>query len=143
MRNPDSDARSRALMQAQLIVGLSVGGVLLLTAAGSLFDLARLLPGMAPPIGLLGLISPVIAYRLYLLEKERIPPEADVLRRSRVFVRANLIAVAVSEFVALLGVVAYVLSGRPVALLGVLTMVLLVGAIWPSPERLESFCSAD
>jgi len=144
MQSPDAEpVESSALARSRLIAGGSVVGVLLVAAVGSLFDPGRRLESIAPTVGLLGIVSPVIAYRLYLWEKERIPPQADSTRRARGFVRATLIAVSVSESIALSGVVAYVLSGRIVALLGVLTMVLLVGAIWPTSERLESFSSAD
>jgi len=38
--------------------------------------------------------------------------------------------------------VAYWLSAVLAALIGVVTQVILVGVVWPTPERLESFLDA-
>ena len=52
---------------------------------------------------------------------------------------ATVTALGVTEVAGLFGVVAYILSGRLIALSGVLTHIILAGAIWPSRERYDAF----
>jgi hypothetical protein len=92
------------------------------------------------PVALAGLISPVIGYRLYLLIGSRVGPGADLETRCGAFQHATVIALLVTEGVAVLGIVTYLLSGDLAALAGAVTHVLLAGAIWPSRVRLENFC---
>ena len=87
-----------------------------------------------------GLVSPVIGYRLYAWSRERMPPGRVAPRAAPTFLRATSLALAVTEGVALFGIVA-LLGSAPLlaALIGVVTHVILAGAVWPTPERLESF----
>ncbi|MDX1389522.1 MAG: hypothetical protein R3344_10060, partial [Acidobacteriota bacterium] len=96
---------------------------------------------LALPAALAGLIAPVVAYRVYLRLCERSPRNAGLQDRCTAFIRATLVALAVTEAPALLGLVVFLLSGAPLALSGVAAHVLLTGAIWPSRTRLEVFLS--
>lgn len=132
-----------ALHHARLVfVAATASVVALLAVAGWIEPPGKAL-GLAFPVSLIGLISPVIGYRLYLLQRERIPAAAGPAERCRAFLRAGILALAVTEGVALLGVIGYALSGTLSALSGVLTHVLLVGALWPTRERLESFLEIE
>ena len=128
-----------AFHQARVLVGALVAGPLVGMAAIGLFDPPARVAALVAPASLLGLVSPVIGYRLYHLLRERIPVDAGVEMRCRAYVRANLAALAVTEGAALFGLVAYSLSSELFTLVGVGAHVLLAGAIWPSPERLELF----
>ena len=127
------------LAQAQLIAGASVGAALLLAVVAGLIGPTSASPGIALPATLLGLVSPAIAYRLPQVVRERLSPAAEPGQRSAAYLRGMVVAVAVAEGAAMLGIVAYVLSGQLSALVGVLTLVLLVGALWPSEDRLHAF----
>ena len=85
------------------------------------------------------MVSLVIGYRLYQLLKSRIPPEADTAARCGTYLRANILAIAVTEGAGLLGIVVHADTGEWPALVGVVTHVILAGAIWPSREGLETF----
>lgn len=91
-------------------------------------------PGLAPVAGLVGLIAPVVGYRsyLYLGETSRRPLGPR-------FVAATALGVGVTGAAAVLGVVAFYLSSRLPALIGLVTHVMLTGAIWPSDWRLDAF----
>jgi hypothetical protein len=91
------------------------------------------------PVALAGLVSPVIGYRLYFLVGSRTAPDADIEARCGAFQAATVIALAVTDGAALLGIVTYMLSSDLAAMTGVVTHVLLTGAIWPTRVRLESF----
>jgi hypothetical protein len=88
---------------------------------------------------LAGLVAPVLGYRLYLWQQERIPDDADGATRCAHYLRAVTLALSATELSALFGVAMYALTRRPFALAGVLTHVLLSGALWPTPEKLEPF----
>jgi hypothetical protein len=94
------------------------------------------------PVALAGLVSPVIGYRLYFRVGMRTRPDADVESRCGAFQAATVVALAVTDGVALLGIVTYMLSADLAAMTGVVTHVLLTGAIWPTRVRLEGFCEA-
>lgn len=136
----DGDGANHATVaRARLIAGALVAGVLLLTTASGLMRAKAGLGGTVVPAAVLGAVGPVIGFRLYLLTRDRIPREAPEALRRAAYLRAVLLALAVTEAAALFGVVIHGLTGNPLALIGVLTHVLLAGAIWPSPERLETF----
>ena len=133
-------AREEAMLrQARLFAGALAGGVLVLAAATSLAEPRPLVPFLGFVAGLTGLVSPVIGYRIFSWLRERLPPGATHEERCAAFLRATLLSVGVGESAALFGIVAYWLSAAPAALVGVVTLVILVGATWPTPERLESF----
>jgi hypothetical protein len=132
-----------ALMQARILVGALVAGVLALLAVSGLFQLGDSLRFLVLPAGLVGLVSPVIGHKLYTSRRDGTPADADVATRCRRFVMATILALAITEAAALFGVVVFMLSGRWTALTGVLTHVLLAGAIWPSPDRLQPFLGSS
>jgi len=132
------DSRS-VLVTARLVAGGLAAGVLILTVLAGLVASPVRLEWLAPPAALLGLVSPVIGYRLYALLAERVSPTEDAGARRGAFLRATVVALSVADGVAVFGIVAFALSGKPMALIGVLTHVILTGAIWPSEERLETF----
>jgi hypothetical protein len=95
--------------------------------------------GLVVPAALAGLVSPVIGYRLYALSGAKVTREDDVVSKCGRFQHATVTALAVPFSAALLGIVVTLLSGDPAAMTGVVTHVLLTGAIWPSRVRLKSF----
>ena len=129
------------LHQARVVFVASIATVPVLLAIGGWIDPPERL--MVFPVSLIGLVSPVIGYRLYLLRRERVPTGASRTEACRAFLHAGIVALAVTQGAAILGLVGYALSGTLSALSGVLTHVLLVGAIWPAPERLESFLGRE
>lgn len=130
---------SAVVNQARVIVAVLVLGVLVLTALSGLFPRSQGLGFLVVPAAIIGVVSPVIGYRAYHYLRERIPPEAATQRRTQTFLRANIVALGVTEGAALVGVVVHALTGSLLALLGVGMHVLLAGAIWPSSEKLEAF----
>jgi hypothetical protein len=96
-------------------------------------------PGLAGPAALAGLVALPIGYRVYLGVRGR----GRGTHRRAAFKRATIAALAITEGVALFGVVAYLLSENPMTLFGVASHLLLTGAIWPSGSRLEVFLASD
>lgn len=136
------EARERelaVLRQARLLCGAMAAGVLALAAATSLVEPRPAFPVLGSAAALAGLVSPLIGYRLLAWLRERVPPGASHAERCAGFLRATLLSVAAGESVALFGIVAYWLSAVLAALIGVVTLVILVGAVWPTPEKLDSF----
>ena len=86
---------------------------------------------------LVGLVAPVAGYRIYRRIWERRP--AGEQEASAAFLRANIIAFAIAEGASLFGAVGYLLTGNPLTCIGLITQVLLAGAIWPNEQRLQSF----
>ena len=91
------------------------------------------------PAGLIGLVSIAMGYRSYEWIRSRLDADASGPTRSRAFFVATVTALGVTEAAGLFGVIVYILSGRVVALSGVLTHVILAGAIWPTRERHDAF----
>jgi len=139
-REPSRDALVDAtLRQSRTLVGALAAGPLVPALLVGLLGPRGTGAALVAPAALLGVVSPVIGYRLHLLLRERMSPDFGLEARCQRFVRANLVASAVTAGIALLGLVAYFLSGEPFTLVGVATHVLLAGAIWPTPERLQTF----
>ncbi len=128
-----------ALKTSQLIVSALVVGPLVLAVIAGFVDLGSGVRVLSLPAALFGVVSPVIGYRLYHSIRDRLAPDAPHDERCRAFTRANLVALAVTEAAAFFGIVAYMLSGEPWGLLGLLMHVLLAAAIWPSAQRFEGF----
>ncbi len=133
----------RTLQLAQTLSLSLLAGVLIATAVVWWVHSGRTpsLSVLVFPAALAGLIAPVIGYRVYLRVRERSPDGADAQGRCAAFVRATLVALALTETVALFGIVVFLLSGARLALSGVAAHVLLTGAIWPSRARLDVFLS--
>ncbi len=121
-----------------LAVGL-VAGVLLLTLLAGLYDLSIGFTALTAPAALLGLVNPVLGYRIHVRQWQRIPADAQAADRRACYLRSIVLPLAVSEGVATLGVVSFALGGGAFSLVGVLTHLLLTGALWPSADRLSRF----
>jgi len=121
------------------VVAAITAGVLVMTIVSAFVKLSSGLSVLVSPAALLGILSPVIGYRIYLALRRRTPQEAGIEQRCQRFFTATIVAMAVTEGIALFGVVAFMLSGAPACLIGVLTHVILAAAVWPTPERLELF----
>jgi len=135
----ERDAGRATLFQARLIVGGLVGGVLILTAVSGWMPRGGDLEGLVVPAAVIGAVSPVVAFRLYQLFRDRLTSGATAARRRETFLRANVLCFAITEGAALFGVIVYALTGAPLALIGVVMHVLLAGALWPSEEKLAGF----
>ena len=130
------------LRRAVRVAGSLAAGVLALAAASGFIESRSDFPALGSLAALAGLVSPVIGYRLYAWLRERVPPGASHAVRCAGFLRATALSLAVGGTVALFGIVAYGLSSVFAALIGVVTHMILVGAVWPTPERLETFLDA-
>ncbi len=128
-----------ALKTSQLIVAVLIVAPLVLAVIAGFADLGSGVRILTLPAALFGVVSPVIGYRLYHSIRDRLAPDASYDERCRAFIQANLVALAVTEAAAFLGIVAYMLSREPWGLLGLLMHVLLAAAIWPSAERFHGF----
>jgi hypothetical protein len=137
--NGDRARESAVLAKARTLVASSTGAVLILAAASGLVEPGTSVPALGPPAALAGLVSPLLGYRLFALLRERTGPGAGHAARCDRFLRATLFSVAVGAGVALFGIVAFWLSSVVAALIGVVTLVILVGALWPTEEKLEGF----
>jgi hypothetical protein len=138
-----SDAEHRALTATRTLAAALLVAVLALAAMAY-----RLTPGtgdyraLVVPAALVGLVSPVIAYRLYSVLGAKMPPDIANGLRCEGFQRVTGIALSVTAGAALLGIVTYGMSSDPAAMTGVVTHVVLSGAIWPSRVRLESYLAS-
>jgi uncharacterized membrane protein len=135
----DSSAERHALVRSRVFVGGMVAGVLVFMAVAGFFPRLDGADGFVLPAAIIGAVSPIIGYRSYQLQRDRLTRDAGTARRLEVFFRANLIAMAITETAALFGLVVHALTGSMLTLLGVLMHVLLAGALWPTVEKLESF----
>jgi len=116
-----------------------VGLVLLVLVPTAFSGLASPRPDLGyltPPIGLIGLISLPIGYRLYLWRRDQAVGNSD--GRSA-FGRATIQALAITAGTGVAGAATFAVTGEIAALLPVAGHLLLAGAIWPSSERMESF----
>jgi hypothetical protein len=134
-----TDADRETLLRARLIVGALIVGVLILTAVSGWMPRVDGVGGLVVPAAVVGAACPAVAFRLYQLLRERITPTATSALRRETFLRANVLAFAITEGAALFGVVVFALTGSPLALIGVVMHVLLAGALWPTEERLAGF----
>jgi hypothetical protein len=133
------ELHSRTLTTAGIVVAALTAGVLMITVVAGFVEISAGLDFLVAPAALLGLISPVVAYRLYLRIRDRLPAAAGAEHRCQKFLMATIVAAAITESVAVFGVIAFMLSGAFAGLIGVVTHVILVGAIWPTREKLAIF----
>ncbi len=134
-----ADPGSSALGRARWIALALVGGPLALLAVTVAAPLSFDAGALTLPVGLAGLVVPVAAYRLYLTQRDRVAAAMSPEQRGAAFVRATLLALGVSEAVALSGLVVWWGSRHPAALTGIAMHLLVAGAVWPSRPRLELF----
>ena len=83
----------------------------------------------------------MLGYRLFAWFRERSATQTSHATRCDAFFRATVLALAVTGAAAIFGVVSFWMSGRIESLIGVMTHVILSGALWPTPEKLEAFLS--
>jgi hypothetical protein len=134
-----NDLHGKTLATAGMVVAALTAGVLMITVVAGFVDISAGLDFLVAPAALLGLISPIAAYRMYLRMRDRLPADADDEFRCHRFLVATVSAAAITESIAIFGVLAFMLGGGFAGLIGVVTHVILVGAIWPSRERLATF----
>lgn len=133
-------AEDRVLTATRTVVAALLVAVLALAAIAYRINPATgYLQVLVIPAALAGLVSPVMAYRLYSVLGAKTPPDAALGVRCDAFKRVTVIALSVTAGAALLGIVTYAMSSDLAAMTGVVTHVLLSGAIWPSRVRLESY----
>ena len=125
-----------------MAVALAVGPVMVL-ALVTVFEPSSALGLLQIPAGALGLILPVVAYRLFLYRKSRLDPQRSEAERCSGYVSGFIVAAAVSEGAALVGSVTYVLTRHPATLLGLAMHLVILGAIWPSEDRVHWFIEPD
>ncbi len=135
------DAVQATLARTRLIVAALAAGVLCLAGIAAFVDFGRSDLGafLGLPAGLLGLIMLVAGWRVHLALRERAARIEDLEAGCARYTTAVLIALALTEGAAFLGIVAYMLGAEVVALTGVVTHVLLTGVLWPAPEKLQPF----
>ena len=140
----DHVAAGESLVQRlRIIVGASVVVALALTI---LVPRAPRLAGvefLVVPAALAGAVAPVVGFRLMQWRRQRARQLADDSARRQAYGHACLCAVGVTEAAALFGLGVAAFTDEPLALLGVVTHVLLVGAVWPSIERMEIFVDGE
>ena len=136
---PEPDEVDSSVTVARTIVAGLVGSVLLLALLSALYDPAIGFDVLTAPAALLGLVSPVLGFRIHTTREQEIPAAADSLERRARYLRAIVYPLAVTQGGAMFGVVSFWLGGGVFSLVGVLTHLLLAGALWPSPERLTRF----
>lgn len=134
-----ADSTAATLATAQRIAGGLAAGALLAATLAGWVRLDRTSGLLTGPAGILGIVSPVIGYRLFHLLREKLPAGAGEAERAARFLRATVSGLAVTEAAALFGVAAYLLSGELQALMGLGMHMILTGALWPSEERLAAF----
>lgn len=124
---------------------LRVVAACLLAGVAALWVTAHVVPfearsgGWAGAAALVGLVSPVVGYRLYVWLGTRLPRRAAEAEVDAAWARATVVALAVTEAAALLCAVAFLLTRDPATYLGPAMHVLLTGALWPGPERRNAF----
>ncbi len=138
---PGPEVAERAVRTTQVMgLGMMLAGLAMVIPAWFL----RMEMGLRPlqiAAAALGLIAPAAGYHLFMAQKKKLDAEAELDGDGRVarFVQAFTLAGALSEGGALLACVAFALTSQPLTLIGVATHVLIMGALWPSAERVQWF----
>jgi len=132
----------QALRSARSFAASTTGGLLLLVAVIGWIPPLGQLEALVFPVGLLGIVSPLVGFRLLEYWRER-ARGADTASACNAYAQGHMLALAVTEVVGFLGAVAFLLAGRIATLIGVLTHVILAGAIWPTEESLERFLGTE
>jgi hypothetical protein len=135
------DAVESTVARSRMIVIAMAGGVLALTAVSRFIELESI--GFARsaglPVGLAGLVALPFGWRANVTMRERVPDNLDVETGCTRYTAALLVALAITEGIAFVGIVCYTLGSELIALTGVLTHIMLSGALWPTPERVRPF----
>ena len=135
------EAVDTTVARMRLIVLALTAGVLALATASGFIELGVLefarVAGMLA--GLAGLVVLPAAWRVYLAMREGSSDVADVQTGCNRYSSAVLMALAMSEGVAFIGIVFYLMGAEIVSMLGVVTHVLLTGVLWPTAEKVHPF----
>ena len=140
-RQADHDMMQTALTRSRLMVAALAGGVLFLTAVSGFIDfgLSDFADRLALPVALSGLVILPVSWQIYGSMRERAADVTDLATGYKRYGTAVLTALALTEGVAFLGIVAYMLGAEILALTGALTHVLLTGVLWPTAEKIRPF----
>jgi hypothetical protein len=136
---PATRTLEQTLTTARLILGAMVGTLVLVAALCLLLPRGPWGDFLIAPAGIVGIVSPAIGYRLFHWFGERLPQGAGDTEREASFLRASVLAVSVTEGSALLGIVTFAMTGALTAMIGVVSHMILTGALWPTEDRLEFF----
>ena len=124
----------------RLIAAAMAGGVLLLAglAVALTVEPVPFIFRSSLPLGLIGLVWLVAGWRLFqhLTEKSADQGGDGWLQR---YEFATLLVFGISEGVAMLGAVWFMLGAEPIAATGVVTHLVLLGALWPTAEKAAAF----
>jgi hypothetical protein len=130
------------LGRARLLAAALAGGVLLLTAISGVVDVPPVTRALTAPAALLGIVSPLLGFRLFAWLRDRSATEISHAARCAAYLRATVLALSVTEAAAIFGVISFWIGGGLESLIGVVMHVILSGALWPTPEKIETFLSA-
>jgi hypothetical protein len=131
----DPSERAHALMTARLIAAVLGAGPFLLLAVALAFPPSPSASPLVVPAGVLGLVAPAIAWRVQARVREGVGGAAAAGRRA--YVRSVTVGLAITEAAAVLGLVVWLVSGQASALTGLPMHLVMVGALWPTEERLQ------
>jgi hypothetical protein len=131
---PDPDEELGALRGVAIALAASP-----LVAVGIVLALPPPSPwrGLVAPAALFGIVALAVGHRAYQSILGRTRASAAPRQRLSALRRATIAALAVTEAVALFGVVAFHLSREPYALVGVATHLVVAGGVWPTRARLQ------
>ncbi|HEX5044081.1 MAG TPA: hypothetical protein VFV75_14325 [Candidatus Polarisedimenticolaceae bacterium] len=129
----DLSDRARVLSTARLIAAALGAGPLLLMVLAGVVSPAQGLSTLVVPAGVLGLVAPAIAWRLQARVREGASGRAEEGRRA--YLRSLFLGLAVTEGAAILGGIVWLLTREIQALIGLPMHLVMVGALWPTEER--------
>ncbi|NIM01585.1 MAG: hypothetical protein GTN89_12220 [Acidobacteria bacterium] len=140
-RSKDSDLVRITLQRNRLTAAALAMGVLVLAGVSGFVALGPVgfAGSLTLPAGVLGLLLLVAGWRVYGAMAERAAAIDDVGTGCARYTTSLLIALAMTEGGAFLGIVAYMLGAGIMALTGVLTHVLLTAILWPGNEKIRPF----
>jgi hypothetical protein len=141
--NPVAASDAAAIRAARGIVGSLTLGLLVLAAPSGLLAPSVTLARLVGPAALAGIVAPALAHHLHARALSRVAPDSDAGARRRAFVRAHVLSASITEAAALFGIVVHALTGQWLPMIGVVTHVLLAGALWPTAERLAAVGRAE
>jgi len=127
--------RAHALGTARLTAAVLGAGPFLLTALSLVVVPQEGAMRLVVPAGVLGLVAPAIAWRVQTRIREGARGGAAGGRRA--YVRSVTWSLCITEGAATLGVLVWLLSQAPQALIGLPLHLVMVGALWPTEERLQ------
>ena len=85
------------LSRSRIVAAALVGTVLALAAIATQVEPTGAVRFLVAPAGLLGLVSPVMGYRLYLMIRERVPAGTDAAAGCNAYLRALVVALGLTE----------------------------------------------